>query len=394
MIKSLTNKLHLKHLYSHRMSEGLSLSNHLSVFKEIVADLETMEVKYDEEDLGLILLCLLPQSYTTFRDTILYSRDTLTLEEEYEALFSKEKMKHLLGDSETQPEGLVARGRNQERTSARNENKYCKYCKRKGHAITDCYKLQNKNKATTEPKGKQQTNFGQVSVAEDSCSDGELLTVSDDHSKSSQEWILDSGWTFHKDWFSTYETMSNGTALMGNNASCKIAGPGIVRIKMFDGVVRTLGNVKHAPDLKRNLISLGTLDSKGYKYTGEGGVLKVSKGALIVMKGQRKTANLYVLQGTTVIGDAAVVSNTLSDDDVTKLWHMPIGHMSENGMTELSRRGLLNSQSISKLEFCEHCLFGKQKRVKFMKGIHNTKGMLDYLHSDLEFHLTEVLFIC
>jgi len=169
---------------------------------------------------------------------------------------------------------------------------------------------------------------------------------------------------------------------------------GTVRIKMFDDVVRTLGNVKHVLDLKRNLISLSTLDSKGYKCTGEGGVLKVSKGALIVMKGQRKTANLYVLQGTTVIGDAAVVSNTLSDDDVTKLWHMPIGHMSENGMTELSRRGLLNSQSISKLEFCEHCLFGKQKRVKFMKGIHNTKGMLDYLHSDLEFHLTEVLFIC
>ena len=58
---------------------------------------------------------------------------------------------------------------------------------------------------------------------------------------------------------------------------------GTVRIKMFDDVVRTLGNVKHVPDLKRNLISLGTLDSKGHKYTGEGGVLKVSKGALILI---------------------------------------------------------------------------------------------------------------
>ena len=43
-----------------------------------------------------MLLCLLLNSYATFRDTILYSRDTLTLNEVYEALFSKEKMKQLI----------------------------------------------------------------------------------------------------------------------------------------------------------------------------------------------------------------------------------------------------------------------------------------------------------
>ena len=82
---------------------------------------------------------------------------------------------------------------------------------------------------------------------------------------------------------------------MGNNASCKVAGIGIVHIKMFDGVVRTLGDVKHVLDLKRNLISLSTLDTKGYKYTSEGGVLKISKGALVKMKGHQKTAMLYVM---------------------------------------------------------------------------------------------------
>ena len=71
---------------------------------------------------------------------------------------------------------------------------------------------------------------------------------------------------------------------MGNNAPRKIVGIGTVRIKMFDGVVRTLGDVRHVPDLKKNLISLSTLDAKRYKYTGEGGVVKVSKGALVMMK--------------------------------------------------------------------------------------------------------------
>ena len=72
--------------------------------------------------------------------------------------------------------------------------------------------------------------------------------------------------------------------MMRNNASCKIVGIGTVRIKMFDGVIRTLGNVRHVPHLKRNMISLSILDSKGYKYTCEGGVLKISKGTLTVMK--------------------------------------------------------------------------------------------------------------
>ena len=39
---------------------------------------------------------------------------------------------------------------------------------------------------------------------------------------------------------------------MGNNAPCKIAGIGTVKIKMFDGVVRTLGDMRHIPDLERN----------------------------------------------------------------------------------------------------------------------------------------------
>ena len=57
MTKSLTSKLHLKQrLYSHCMAEGTSLEEHLTTFKEIVANLETLEVNYEEEDLGLMLL--------------------------------------------------------------------------------------------------------------------------------------------------------------------------------------------------------------------------------------------------------------------------------------------------------------------------------------------------
>jgi len=53
MSKDLTSKMHLKmKLYTHKLQEGGSISNHLLVFKEIVADLQSMEVTYDDEDFG------------------------------------------------------------------------------------------------------------------------------------------------------------------------------------------------------------------------------------------------------------------------------------------------------------------------------------------------------
>jgi len=50
---------------------------------------------------------------------------------------------------------------------------------------------------------------------------------------------------------------------------------------------------------------------------------------------------------------------------------------------ELCKRALLDEHSISKLKFCEHCVFGKHKRVTFNISTHKSKGILDYVHSDL-----------
>ena len=57
-----------------------------------------------------------------------------------------------------------------------------------------------------------------------------------------------------------------------------------------------------------------------------------------------RQGSLYILQGTTVTGEANVVCN-LSEDDQAKLWHMRLGHMSEKGMVMLSKRGLLGKNS-------------------------------------------------
>ena len=103
----------------------------------------------------------------------------------------------------------------------------------------------------------------------------------------------------NRDWFTTYEPTNGGLVLMGNDAQCKVVGKGTITFKIHDGVTRTLTGVRHVPDLKRNLISLGTLESLGCKYTAESRVLKVSKGALVLLKAIR-SGSLYILHRTTI----------------------------------------------------------------------------------------------
>ena len=97
---------------------------------------------------------------------------------------------------------------------------------------------------------------------------------------------------------------------MGNDSSCRVVGRGSIRLKMFDGMIRELRDVRHVPDLKRNLISLGMLDKIGCLVKLESGTLKVLKGSMVVMKGNMSNG-LYVLQGLAVTGDVALEFRTV-----------------------------------------------------------------------------------
>ena len=122
------------------------------------------------------------------------------------------------------------------------------------------------------------------------------------------------------------------------------------------------------------------LDTFGHKFTGLSGILKVSKGALVVMK-THKTWNLYKLVGRTQVNGIELVYEEESGS--IHLWHQRLGHMSEEGLKVLMNRKLLPNLKTLNLMFCKHCIYGKQCRQKFKVGSHVSKGVLDYIHSDL-----------
>jgi len=64
MLKTLTNKLYLKQkLYGLKMQEGNDLAQHVNIFNQINTNLAQLDVKIEDEDRAIIMLCSLPSSY-------------------------------------------------------------------------------------------------------------------------------------------------------------------------------------------------------------------------------------------------------------------------------------------------------------------------------------------
>ena len=237
-----------------------------------------------------------------------------------------------------------------------------------------------------DPKLQKKKGKGvsEACVAEDDKSDFSLACVSS--VTSTDEWLCDSACSFHmcfrKEWFFNFTELDDGVVYLADNQPCKIAGIGSINLKNHDGSTRVLTDVRYIPKLEKNLISLGTLESKGFTIILQNGILKVVSGALVVMKGTRRN-NLYLYQGSTAVGTAAAVSEADKVTEMSKLWHMRLGHAGEKSLQTLAMQGLLKGAKTCKLDFCEQCVLGKQKRVKFGTAIHNTEGILDYIHTDV-----------
>lgn len=81
MTKSSVNRLCLKQaLYSFKMNEDKVLVEQLDMFNKLILDLENIEVKIDDEDQVLLLLCALSRYHAHFKEILLYGRKPLTFE--------------------------------------------------------------------------------------------------------------------------------------------------------------------------------------------------------------------------------------------------------------------------------------------------------------------------
>ena len=79
MVSSLPNKIYwLENFYGFRMDSSKTLEQNLDMLNKLQLDLSNTGNKFDDEDVAVILLNSLPESFDDVKTAIKYGRDTLT----------------------------------------------------------------------------------------------------------------------------------------------------------------------------------------------------------------------------------------------------------------------------------------------------------------------------
>ncbi|GJW81427.1 retrovirus-related pol polyprotein from transposon TNT 1-94 [Tanacetum coccineum] len=365
MTKSLANKLYLKKkLYTFYMPAGRKISEHIDEFNKIVLDLANIEVKFEDEDLALLLLTSLPASYEHFVDTLLYGWEALTLEDVMAILNSKEikERSKAKGDD---GEGLYVRGRTDRKDSHQSRGK--SRSKSRG-GIFKCYICQSEDHLKRNyPKNNRKKSTGYAKKDEQPSSNGstyddsEVMMVMSAHAQALLDCIMDLGCSYHMtprlDILFDFLEYDGGSVQLGDNMEYKIRGIGKVRLKLKDGSSFMLHNVRYIPKLKRNLISLGTLEKEGFTVKLQSGKIKVINGSKVILSGIRRDNCVYSLDGHALAGE--LNASVEEKDNLAQVWHKRLRHISEAG-----------------LQVLEGAVWQEKHR-------HTTQGVIDYVHSDL-----------
>ncbi|MFQ6668909.1 hypothetical protein Gotur_034374 [Gossypium turneri] len=82
-----------------KISSALWKRDHISQFITLLNDLKNVKVKIDDEDQTMLLLCSLPSSYKSFRETLIYGKDKLSFEDVNGHFLNKDKLDNEFGSN-------------------------------------------------------------------------------------------------------------------------------------------------------------------------------------------------------------------------------------------------------------------------------------------------------
>lgn len=193
--------------------------------------------------------------------------------------------------------------------SKSHDKRKCYHCHKERPFRKNCPKRKSKKNEASKKKGN-------VAMVLDGYDSTKVLRISTKNTKN--EWVLDLGCTFHmcliKTYLCDYQKLNYGSVYLGNNQAWRVIGMETIKIRSIDCTIRSLRNVWHVPNLKRNLISLRVLNDVGYWFKVENDSLKVLKGSLVIFKVD-KMNGLYITW-EEILNDSINVSiSTISEDN-------------------------------------------------------------------------------
>lgn len=198
-------------------------------------------------------------------------------------------------------------------------------------------------------------------------------------------WVIDSGSSIHitgfREVLDSMKEENDEEVTIGDDSTHPVKGVGTCTIKLNSSVSLQVRGVLYVPGIKRNLVSISTLEDNGYRVTFmDNKVLAWPKNSSIKKAkttGQRQ-GYLYEL---CTKPNLALIHETI---DANEIWHRRLGHLS---FRALSSMGDLVT-SLPKLKqyhsgACTGCALGKNTKGALQSSTRKTSKILELVHSDV-----------
>ncbi|UYV60351.1 hypothetical protein LAZ67_1000907 [Cordylochernes scorpioides] len=359
-LKSETNKYLLQQrFFEYKMNPNDNIASHISKVETQAQQMKDLGEPISDVALITKIICSLPDKYKNFItawDSV--SSEEKTLENLTARLLKEESLQdHWDSSGNFKPDNALMtfskfnrnstasnkQQQHQQSIKDKKKNTHCGYCKKKGHWWKECYKRKE------EQKGQQPSS----SARDDSCAFSAETSAFLAETKDS--WIVDSGatdhMTFRREWFSTFEEISEGVhpVCLGDGKKIYAKGKGNIDILSYvdsQKINATLLDVLYIPELVTNLFSLSTATKHGLTLICKGNQKKLTKISKVLVTGIKDNSNLY-----RIFIKAEQSSQTYVAQLSLDIWHQRM----ENIKIREKPDSLL----------CEACIYGKQNRKVF-----------------------------
>ena len=386
--RTLLNSLSARRrFYSVKMNDGEKALAYISRVRQLAADLKAMDVKVEDGDIAMTVLCGLSSKY----EHLIVAIDAAKEDSELTLDFVKSRLlqeEQRIGSRvKSEPKGDSALITDPKRPVG----KKCDHCGKPNHTEDNCWQKYPEKR----PKPK-----GLVSRApdDDSSEGGHVCLMAKAKRPeasvklaSKAEWVIDSGASGHmspdKSVFAELSILEPFDVTIGDSTTLKACGRGRVELNLrINGKLRTctLSNVLYVPSLGYNLLSVGVMDKAGCIATFGNGSCHVERKGVRMAEGTLRDG-LYYLDTHHDASRSSKVAAALTVS--LDLWHQRLAHVHTDGIRDMVRNNVvkgINTNVSQKLPMCEGCVHGKSTRVSVPKqGGERATGLLHLVHTDV-----------
>lgn len=366
---------------SYKMIDGKSIGDQIHEFKELLKGAEKSGTTFSEDFKVSCLIDKLPPSWLEFARSLRHKQGELTMTQTINTLRVEEKHRAVLvakPEEKTPRVNLVETpnrnnnhshhnrnnhhhkshnshrrnnirpktgnfkpnrfNKNRDQHQSQNQNHQprdkpkdkreggnaCFVCGRTNHFARDCYYKK------TGPMQNSRNLRDQVNVLEENKAEPFFRYTSSlvNCTYQNEDWWLDSGANVHvcfdRQFFKTYQESSGGCVTLGNNSTARVHGIGDVELNMTSGKTLVLRDVRHVPEVRRNLVSGSSLVQQGYKVVLESSRVVITMNDVFIGKGY-VTDGLFKLN---VIFEVNKISPHVLNIESCDVWHGRLGHIS------------------------------------------------------------------